>query len=555
VHENEAGSDGKTIEDQARPQDAPLTKIDPHPRRFRTLSGETVKPFYSPVDKNEKAYSENLADPGEYPFTRGIDPMMYRDHLWVMGQYSGFGTAEETNRRLKYLLGQGQTGFSIAMDLPTQLGMDSDHPLAMGEVGKVGVPIDSLKDMEILLDGIPLDKIRQIRTTANSIGPIALALFVALSRKKGVDPGKLKVLIQNDVLKEYTARGTYIFPPENGVKFCVDALEYCVHNLPQWNPISVAGYHIREAGATAAQEIACTLMNARTYIDEALKRGLDIDDVAPMLYSMQSTQMDLFEEVAKLRALRRAWARMMKERYLARKKDSITLRLFCFTGGSCLTAQQPLNNIVRVTIEALAAVLGGAQTLHTSSYDEALGLPSEMASQIAVRTQQILAHESGTAFTADPLGGSYFLETMTDSIEEKATAFMAEIEKQGSNISAIENGFIQSSIARAAYDLHLRIEKKERVVVGVNRYQTPENRKIEIHRSDSGAEQRQVAGLQRLRKERNKPVVDKALNHLKAVVGRGQNTVPAIIDAVESYATIGEITKILTDIWGCHKQK
>lgn len=546
MHENEAGSDGRTEDQGWR---------EPHPRRFRTLSGETVKPFYSPVDKDEKSYFEAQADPGEYPFTRGIDPMMYRDHLWVMGQYSGFRTAEETNRRFKYLLGQGQTGFSIAMDLPTQLGMDSDHPLAMGEVGKVGVPIDSLKDMEILLDGIPLDKIRQIRTTANSIGPIALALFVALSRKKGVDPCDLKVLIQNDVLKEYTARGTFIFPPEHGVKFCVDALEYCVHNLPQWNPVSVAGYHIREAGATAAQEIGCTLMNARTYIDEALERGLDIDDVAPMLYSMQSTQIDLFEEVAKLRALRRAWARMMKERYFAQKRDSMTLRLFCFTGGSCLTAQQPLNNIVRVTIEALAAVLGGAQTLHTSSYDEALGLPTEMASQVAVRTQQILAHESGTAFTADPLGGSYFLETMTDIIEEKATTFMAEIEKQGANIAAIENGFIQSSIARAAYDLHLRIEKKERVVVGVNQHQTREDRKIEIHRSDSGAEKAQVAGLQRLRKERNKSVVGKALNHLKAVVGQGQNTVPAIIDAVESYATIGEITQILTDIWGCHKQK
>ena len=533
-------------------------QLSPRPDRHaaccKTLSGETVKPLYTPLDTNPEGYLKDLSFPGDYPYTRGIDPLMYRDNLWVMGQYSGFRTAEETNRRLKYLIDKGQTGFSIAMDLPTQLGLDSDHPLAKGEVGKVGVAIDSLQDMEILLKDLPFDKIRQIRTTANSIGPIALALFLVAAQKNEIDPAHLRVLIQNDVLKEYTARGTYIFPPRNGVGFCVDAVEYCVRNLPRWTPISVAGYHIREAGSTAAQEIACTLINAQTYIDEALARGLDIDDVAPMLYSMQSTQLDLFEEVAKLRALRRAWARMLKTRYGARKKESLGLKLFCFTGGSCLTAQQPLNNVVRVTLEALAAVLGGAQTLHTSSYDEALGLPTETAVELALRTQQIMAHESGAALTCDPLGGSYYLESLTDGIEKKAEHFMEEIEKQGGNIVAIENGFIQDRISRAAYELQRRVETNERVVVGVNAYETTPGQKIELHKADPEAERRQIESLNRLKAERPREPVDTTLSRLRSAAKAGENTVPAIIDAVRAYATVGEIVAELADVWGMYQQ-
>jgi methylmalonyl-CoA mutase N-terminal domain/subunit len=524
------------------------------PAWCKTLSGEPVKPLYTPLDTKPEDYLSDLSFPGVYPYTRGIDPLMYRDNLWVMGQYSGYRTAEETNRRLKYLIDKGQTGFSIAMDLPTQLGLDSDHPLAKGEVGKVGVAIDSLQDMEILLEGLPFDKIRQIRTTANSIGPIALALFLVVARKSGIDPGQLRVLIQNDVLKEYTARGTYIFPPRDGVRFCVDALEYCVRYLPAWTPISVAGYHIREAGSTAAQEIACTLINARTYIDEALARGLGIDDVAPMLYSMQSTQLDLFEEVAKLRALRRAWARMLKRRYGAAKKESLGLRLFCFTGGSGLTAQQPLNNVVRVTLEALAAVLGGAQTLHTSSYDEALGLPTEAAVQLALRTQQILAHESGVALTCDPLGGSFYLESLTDSLEKDAQHFMEEIEKQGGNIAAIENGFIQDRISQSAYELQRRMETKERLVVGVNVYKSTTSEKIGLHKADPEAERRQIDRLNRLRGERPQDPVRAALAGVRAAARAGTNTVPPIIDAVSAYATVGEIVAELAGVWGLYQQ-
>jgi len=525
-----------------------------HSAWCKTLSGETVKPLYTPLDTHPEDYLKDLSFPGVYPYTRGIDPLMYRDNLWVMGQYSGFRTAEETNRRIKYLIDKGQTGFSIAMDLPTQLGLDSDHPLATGEVGKVGVAIDSLRDMEILLKDLPFHKIRQIRTTANSIGPIALALFVVVAQKNGIDPAKLRVLIQNDVLKEYTARGTYIFPPREGVRFCVDALEYCVRNLSDWVPISVAGYHIREAGSTAAQEIACTLINARSYIDEALARGLHIDDVAPMLYSMQSTQLDLFEEVAKLRALRRAWARMLKTRYGAAKKESLGLRLFCFTGGSSLTAQQPLNNVVRVTLEALAAVLGGAQTLHTSSYDEALGLPTETAVQLALRTQQILAHESGAALTCDPLGGSYYLESLTDGLEKKAQHFMEEIEKQGGNIAAIENGFIQDRISRAAYELQRRVETNERVVVGVNAYESEPGQKIELHKADPEAERRQIESLNRIRAERPQEPARAALAAVRSAAKAAENTVPAIIDAVRTYATVGEIVAQLADVWGLYQQ-
>ncbi|MBW1735386.1 MAG: methylmalonyl-CoA mutase [Deltaproteobacteria bacterium] len=539
---------------ERRAKDGLSHKPDGHTAWGKTLSGEPVKPLYTPLDTKPEGYLSELSFPGDYPYTRGIDPLMYRDKLWVMGQYSGFRTAEETNRRLKYLIDKGQTGFSIAMDLPTQLGLDSDYPLARGEVGKAGVAIDSLQDMEILLKGLPFDKIRQIRTTANSIGPIALALFVVVAQKNGIDPAQLRVLIQNDVLKEYTARGTYIFPPRDGVRFCVDALEYCVRNLPGWTPISVAGYHIREAGSTAAQEIACTLINARTYIDEALSRGLDIDDVAPMLYSMQSTQLDLFEEVAKLRALRRAWARMLKARYGAAKKKSLGLRLFCFTGGSSLTAQQPLNNVVRVTLEALAAVLGGAQTLHTSSYDEALGLPTETAVQLALRIQQILAHESGAALTCDPLGGSYYLEFLTDSIEKKAQHFMYEIEKQGGNIAAIENGFIQDRISRAAYELQRRIETNERVVVGVNAYESEPGQKIELHKADPEAERRQIESLNRIRAERPQEPARAALAGVRSAAKAAENTVPAIIDAVRAYATVGEIVGELADVWGLYRQ-
>jgi methylmalonyl-CoA mutase N-terminal domain/subunit len=469
-----------------------------------------------------------------------------------MGQYSGYHSAKETNLRLKYLIDQGQTGFSIALDLPTQMGLDSDHPKARGEVGTVGVPIDSLHDLETILDGIPLHQVKQIRTTANSIGPIALAMLIGAIKKKGIDPGAINVLIQNDVLKEYTARGTYIFPPIHGVRFCVDVLEYCANHLSTWNPISVAGYHIREAGATAAQELACTLLNARTYIDEAISRGLNPDNVASLMYTMQSTQIDLLEEIAKIRALRRMWARMIREDYNATSQRASALRIFCFTGGSCLTSQQPLNNIVRITIEALAAVLGGVQTLHTSSYDEGLGLPTEQATKVALRTQQILAYETGVTLTDDPLGGSYYVESLTDAIEKQALDFIAEVEDHGSNLSAIETGFIRSRIDDSAYELQRRIETKERILVGVNEFIDDPTDKIRSDSLNKTAEKEQIARLNRLRRERDNDLVKNSLRDLEKIAKTKENPIPFIIEAVEAYATVGEIIATLSSVWGHH---
>lgn len=522
-----------------------------------TPSGIPVQAVYTPADLDIRGfdYLADLGLPGEPPFTRGIDSQMYRRQLWIMGQYSGFGTAEETNRRFRYLLEQGQTGFSIALDLPTQLGLDSDSPLAAGEVGKVGVPIDSLRDMEILLDGIPLERVRQIRTSANAIGPIMLSLFLAVAEKKGVEPGRFRVMLQNDSLKEYFARGTYIFPPAKALKFSADVIEYCARHLPNWEPIEFCGYHIRDSGGDAVQEVAFALANGLAYLDEVLRRGLSIDQVAPSVVAFLSAHIDIFEEVAKFRAARRCWARLMRERYGSTNPNSMRLKIFCYTLGSDLTAQQPLNNIVRVAYQALAAALGGVQTLATSSYDEALGLPSEEAVTVALRTQQILAYETGVARTVDPLGGSYYVETLTHELEQRIMAEIDRVEKLGGAVAAIELGYYQRAVSEGAYRIQRAIESGERVLVGVNRF--TEQRDAESFRPfrvNPDSEREQIARLQRHRAERDPARVRRALDRVQQDAQHDRNLVPAILEAVRCYATIGEICGALRAVWGDFRQ-
>ncbi len=517
---------------------------------FLTTSGNEMKRAFTPLDIAEEGrLTEELGLPGEYPFTRGVQPNMYRGRFWTMRQYAGFGTAEQTNERYKYLLSQGQTGLSVAFDLPTQIGYDSDHGLAEGEVGKVGVAVDSLRDVEILFDGIPLDQV-STSMTINSPAAVLLAMYIAVAEKQGVAKEKLNGTIQNDLLKEYIARGTYIFPPQPSLKVITDIMAYCKENVPQWNTISISGYHIREAGSSAVQEVAFTLANGMTYVQAALDAGLDIDEFAGRLSFFFNCHNNLLEEVAKFRAARRMWAKIMKERFKAKSARSMMLRFHTQTAGCSLTAQQPDNNIVRVTIQALAAVLGGTQSLHTNSRDEALCLPTEEAVRIALRTQQVIAYESGVADTVDPFAGSYAVEALTDEIEKKAFEYIAKIEALGGVVRAIEAGYIQKEIADSAYQYQRGIETGDNIVVGVNKFTIKEEGLKNLLRVDKAVEEFQRQKTAKVRAERNAAATAAALDKLRKTAVDGGNVVTPIFDAVKTYATLGEICDTLRGVYG-----
>ncbi len=518
--------------------------------KFLTSSQIEVKKVYSPKDLAQFNQSEQLGEPGKYPFTRGVYPTMYRGKLWTMRQYAGFGTAEESNKRYCFLLSQGQTGLSVAFDLPTQLGLDSDDPQARGEVGKVGVAIDSIDDMEILFYRIPLDKV-SVSMTINSTAAIILAMYLSLARKRGIDWTELSGTIQNDILKEYIARGTYIYPPQASLKIITDILAFCQNNVPSWNTMSISGYHIREAGATAVQELSFTLANAITYIEAAVKTGLDVDNFAPRLSFFLASHNDFFEEIAKFRAARRIWARLMKEKFRAENPLSWKFRFHTQTSGVTLIAQQPENNALRVTLQAMAAVIGGTQSLHTNSRDEALALPSEDSVQIALRTQQIIAHESGVANTVDPLGGSYFIESLTNQVEEKVNEYLQKIENMGGMLAAIERGFIQKEIQESAYNYQKQIERKEQVIIGLNEYiDDKEKIHLNLYYPPKRIEKAQVKKLQQLKDKRSKKQVKNRLDALKEAVETQNNLLPFIIDAVTAKATLGEISSVLKQSYG-----
>ena len=511
-----------------------------------------LKPIYTPLDLKDTTYGD-INFPGEFPFTRGPYSTMYRGRLWTMRQYSGFQNAKLTNQRYKYLLEHGQTGLSVAFDLCTQMGFDSDHILAQGEVGKTGVPISSLKDMEDLFEGIPLDQV-STSMTINAPTAIILAMYIALAEKQGVSIDKLRGTVQNDILKEYIARNTYIFPPTPSMRLVVDVIEYCSKKLPHFNTISISGYHIREAGATAVQEIAFTLANAIVYVEEVLKRGLDIDQFASRLAFFFCTYNDLFEEIAKFRAARRMWAKIIKNRFKAKDLKSMQLRFHAQTIGSSLTAQQPDVNLIRVAIQTLASVLGGAQSIHSSSRDEALSLPSEDSVRLSLRTQQIIAYETGAGNVIDPIGGSYYLESLTNQMEEEAFKIIKKIEEQGGAINAIENGYIQKEIQENAYKIQQSIEKGEQIVIGVNKFQIDkEDLKLEILKSDPKIERQQIDKLKKIKESRDNNLVHEKLIKIKEVAKTDENLMPYLIDAVKVYATTGEICKILKEVFGTYK--
>jgi methylmalonyl-CoA mutase N-terminal domain/subunit len=517
---------------------------------FKTSSGFSLPPVMLPAETQN--YLEALGFPGEYPFTRGVQPTMYRGRLWTMRQYAGYATAEESNERYRYLLDQGQTGLSVAFDLPTQIGYDADDPLAQGEVGKVGVSISSMADMETLFKGIPLDKV-STSMTINAPAAILLAFYIAVAKKQGAPLKKLRGTIQNDILKEYVARGTYIFPPEPSMRLITDVFAYCKDNVPRWNTISVSGYHIREAGSTAAQEVAFTLANAIAYIEAAIDTGLAVDDFANQLSFFFNAHNNFLEEVAKFRAARRLYARIMKERFGAQDEKSCRLRFHTQTAGSTLTAQQPQNNIVRVTLQALAAVLGGTQSLHTNSMDEALSLPTEQAVRVALRTQQIIAHESGVADTVDPLAGSYVIESLTDQIEAKAKDYINKIDAMGGALRAINNGFMQQEIQEAAYQVQRAIEKGEEVVVGVNEFQLEEELDLDVLKVNPDVEENQKKQLAELRENRDQEEVDQCLSNLDAAARSDESLMPLFIECAESQVTLGEICNVLRDVWGQYR--
>jgi methylmalonyl-CoA mutase N-terminal domain/subunit len=521
---------------------------------FVTGSDKPVERLYLPEAFSEEEYLEKIGFPGEYPFTRGVQPTMYRGRLWTMRQYAGFGSAEESNRRYKYLLEQGQTGLSVAFDLPTQIGYDSDAPLAAGEVGKVGVAIDTLADMEILFDGIPLDKV-STSMTINAPAAILLAMYLAVADKQGVERKALRGTIQNDILKEYVARGTYIFPPEPSMRLITDTFAFCAAEMPEWNPISISGYHIREAGSDAAQEVAFTLANGIEYVKAAVQAGMAVDAFAGRLSFFFNAHNDLLEEVAKFRAARRTWARLMKERFHAGDPRSMMLRFHTQTGGSTLTAQQPDNNIVRVAIQALAAVLGGTQSLHTNSREEALALPAEESVRLALRTQQILAHESGVTTTIDPLAGSYYIEALTDRIEMEVWQYIDRIEALGGMIPSIREGFVQRQIQEAAFRTQKDIESGDRVVVGVNKYRSEEPPPRGLLRVDPAIRGLQLARLGEVRGRRDSARVERALAALREGARSGDtNLMPLILTAVQEYATLGEICQVLRGEFGEHRE-
>lgn len=510
--------------------------------------------LYTPLDIEDFDYGEKLGFPGQYPFTRGVQPTMYRGRLWTMRAYAGFATAEETNARYKYLLEAGQTGLSVAMDLPTQIGLDSDHELSHGEVGKVGVAIDSLADMEALFDGIPLDKV-STSMTINGPAAVLLAMYVAVAEKQGVKPEALKGTIQNDILKEYIARGTYIFPPRPSMRLITDTFEYCSKNIPKWNTISVGAYHIREAGASEVQEIAFAFANSMAYIDAAIKAGQKVDDFAPGISWIFTAGLDFFGEVAKFRAARRLWARIMKERYGASVPKAQMLRVHVHTAGSVLTAQQPLNNVVRITWQALSAVLGGIQSMACCAYDEAIALPTEESATLALRTQQLLAYESGVTDTIDPLAGSYYIETLTDKIEKEAYDYIDKIDRMGGAVAAIEQGYMQQEMAAHAYEYQHEVELGKRTVIGVNKFN--DSKKLaeqDVLTADLSVGERQIARLEKMKAARDNEAVKAALEKLREAAKGTENLMPYLIDAVKTYATLGEICGVLREEFGEYKQ-
>lgn len=539
---NECGSRQKEIR-------KPQNQMSEAKSKFETLSGLPVKSLYTPSDLSEFDYLRDLGSPGQYPFTRGIQPDMYRGRYWTMRQYAGFGSAEDTNRRFRYLLERGQTGLSVAFDLPTQIGYDSDHPLAMGEVGKVGVAIDSVRDMAVLFNLIPLDQV-STSMTINSPASILTAMYIAVAGQNGIGPEKLRGTVQNDVLKEYVARGTYIFPIRPAMRMVSDVITFCAKKMPLWNSISISGYHMREAGCTAVQEVAFTIADGITYVETALSEGLDVDDFAPRLSFFFSAHQDFLEEIAKFRAARRIWSRIMKERFHAKSPRSWMLRYHVQTAGCSLTAQQPFLNILRTGFEALSAVLGGCQSLHTNSYDEALALPTEEAVQIALRTQQIIAYETGVTETVDPLAGSYFLENLTRQIEEECNEYLKKIDQMGGVIPAVETGFLQGEISNSAYEYQKKIEGKDRIVVGVNRFQIEEPPPEGLLKIRQTVGELQVEKLRQLRAQRRNGEVRNSLEEIRRIARSKENLMPAVIKAVKAEATIGEICGALREVFG-----
>lgn len=530
--------------------------LSKHPERkpaFVNTSGIPVRRLYTPLDDAGFDYISEIGLPGEYPFTRGVQPTMYRGRYWTMRQYAGFASAEESNRRYRFLLDQGQTGLSVAFDLPTQIGYDSDNEMAIGEVGKVGVAIDSLKDMEILFNKIPLDKV-STSMTINAPAAVLLAMYIAVAEKQGISAEKLRGTIQNDILKEYSSRGTYIYPPKPSMRIITDIFSYCAKKVPQWNTISISGYHIREAGSTAVQEVAFTLANGIAYVQAALEAGLDVDTFGPRLSFFFNAHLDFLEEIAKYRAARRLWAEIMKERFKAKNPKSMMIRFHTQTAGCTLTAQQPKNNIVRVAFQALSAVLGGTQSLHTNSMDEALCLPSEEAVQIALRSQQLIAYETGVADTVDPLAGSYYVEDLTREIYKRAETYIQQIDEMGGAVEAIEKGFIQREIQDSAYKYQREIEREERIVVGLNRFRVEEKKPTNLLRVDPSVRVSQVESLKKLKSERDSARVEKSLTGLKQVAQGKENLMPLILEAVRGYATLGEICDVLREVFGEYQQ-
>jgi methylmalonyl-CoA mutase, N-terminal domain len=530
-----------------------ISRFPERAKEFVTVSGGPLDRLYLPDAATHEQYVEKLGFPGRYPFTRGVQPTMYRGRLWTMRQYAGFATAEESNRRYKYLLEQGTTGLSVAFDLPTQIGYDSDDPVSTGEVGKVGVAIDTLADMETLFDGIPLDKV-STSMTINASAAVLLAMYIAVAEKQGVPAEKLEGTIQNDVLKEYIARGTYIFPPVPSLRIISDIFAYCTENVPRWNTISISGYHIREAGSTAAQEIAFTLADAIAYIETAKAAGLEVDQFAPRLAFFFAAHTDVLEEVAKFRAARRLYARIMRDRFGAKDTKSQMLRFHTQTGGVTLTAQQPDNNVVRVTLQALAAVLGGTQSLHTNSKDEALALPTEESVRVALRTQQIIAHESGVTGTVDPLAGSFVVEALTDRLEAEAEALIDEIDRMGGMVAAIEQGWVQRQIESAAYTYGQSVESGERIVVGVNRFQSDEAAEMELLRIDEAVQTAQVDKLRGVKDSRDEGRVRSALQAIEQAARGSDNLMPHVLEAVRAYASVGEICNTLRGVFGEYQE-
>ncbi len=531
-----------------------LDKFPERKEQFSSTSGIAFKRLCTPEDLKELDYGTELGFPGEHPFTRGVQPTMYRGRLWTMRQYAGFGTAEDTNKRYKYLLDHGQTGLSVAFDLPTQIGYDSDNPLSMGEVGKCGVAIDSLADMEFLFEGIPLDKV-STSMTINSTAATLLAMYMAVAEKQGVEVRGLRGTIQNDILKEYIARGTYIYPPQQSMRIVTDIFSFCKDHLPQWNTISISGYHIREAGSSAVQEVAFTLADGIAYVDAAINAGLDVDAFAGRLSFFFNCHNNFLEEIAKFRAARRLWAHIMKERFKAKKPASCMLRFHTQTAGCTLTAQQPYNNVVRVAYQALAAVLGGTQSLHTNSFDEALCLPTEEAVRLALRTQQIVGYETEVTDSIDPLGGSYLLESLTNEIELKAKEYIQKIDALGGMIKAIEEGYVQKEIANSAYTYQKEVESKERIIVGVNQFTTDESLVCDLLRVNAEVEKLQKQKLDKIKHERDSTVTEKTLSKLKKAAEGTENLIPPVLEAVKAYATLGEIADVLRGVFGEYREQ